>query len=703
MRKKLFWCPYTIYCVMLLVLFGAMMSCTDTISTPKKTQVAQIDSLNTVAFSLVRKRQWNTAYQLAEKTDSLAKISNYKKGSARSLRIKAYYWNHENEVAKAFQALQSSENLEKQTKHYKGLLAVYNTQALFLKQNKLYDDALVNYKKGLKIQDTSITKKQRSRTHVNLANVYTKKGMYDSAVHHYQRALLLNNTSKNSRQEALTYLNLGNVYSLSSDYKLAEDYYKKALKVFEKQEDIFQVARLYNNLGALFFEKEEDVISLNYFKQSIALKEQLGDSSQLALSYLNIAELYVEKAPKVALDYLAKGEDLFTQQNDTVQNAKVHITRVSIYENNNELGNAKKELNKAILLSKGVKDIEMKRLLVRKQADVAELEGNYKKAYQYRKQYEILNDSIFNEEKLWEIAALQKSHQTAVKKVEIDDLEKDKALAEIETLRKKEENKKLYAYLLALGILILLTGIIAFYFYKLKRAASKIASQQQLLLKERIQNLVNGQEIQIINATLEARKKEKEAISKELHNNIGSLLTSVKFHFQAFDEEIIHADESTKKLYDKTATIITNITEEVRLLSHRFDEDPIPDFNLKEAIHTFSKQVENKKLKVTNTVHGLDNFQNSQTSIFIFRMLQELVNNVVKHAKATALSIEITKNNDTINMMVEDNGKGFNNGKAKVGIGLKNLKKQLQLVEGSYDIDSNEMRGTIVNIDIPIH
>ena len=83
--------------------------------------------------------------------------------------------------------------------------------------------------------------------------------------------------------------------------------------------------------------------------------------------------------------------------------------------------------------------------------------------------------------------------------------------------------------------------------------------------------------------------------------------------------------------------------------------------------------------------------------------MQELVNNVLKHANATELSINITRNIDHINMMVEDNGKGFTIEKEKSGIGLKNLKKQLATIEGSCHIDSNESRGTIINIDIPTH
>ncbi len=664
--------------------------------------VQHIDSLNILAFDFLRKRAWEHCYTLAKKADSLATLHTYKKGQAKSLRIQAHYWNNKNKLDSVFRVLKQSEQLEQSNKNYKGLLAVYNTKALLFKKNEFYDDALENYKKGLAIIDSSITEKQQSRTHVNIANVYTVTGIYDSAVYHYQKSLLLNKQEVIDRQTIVTYVNLGNVYSLSNNYKLAEFYYTKALDHYKEKANIVQEAKLYNNLGALFYEKSDDEKSLAYFKKSIALKEKIGDSFQLARGYLNIAELYVERDADLTINYLDKAALYFNAQKDSSYIAKIHISKATIYQNNNQIKKAKAELAKALALSKNASNLTVERYLAKKQSEFAFNEGNYKKAYEYQLVYEVLNDSVFNEQKLWEMAASEKEYHSQVKKAEISLLEKDRALAEEIASRKESENKKLYAYLFAFAIILCLVVIIAIYFYKLKKAANQLAEQQKIVLKQKIQNLVNDQEIEIINATLSAKKKEKEEISKELHNNIGSLLTSVKFHFQAFDKNIIEEHEGTKKLYEKTNQILDNVTDEVRNISHRFDKDPIPDFNLENAITSFSKKIENQQLKVSTTIHGLENFENSQISIFIFRILQELVNNVLKHAAASELSINITRNTDQINMMVEDNGKGFDIQKEESGIGLKNLKKQLATIDGSCHIDSNESRGTIINIDIPI-
>ncbi|WP_430408818.1 tetratricopeptide repeat protein [Kordia sp.] len=672
------------------------------VSTTTK-HVQHIDSLNTQAFSALRKKAWEKSYMLAMKADSFATLHTYTNGQARSLRIQAHYWNHKNNLDSVFNVLKRSEHLEKLNTNYKGLLAVYNTKALLFKKNEFYDEALENYKIALTIKDSSITKQQRSSTHVNIANVYTRKNIYDAAIHHYQKSLLLNKQEIVGRQTIATYVNLGNVYSLSNNYKLAEFYYTKALDHYKETGNIAQEAKLYNNLGALFYEKSDDEKSLKYFKKSIALKEKIADSFQLANGYLNIAELYVEKNTELAINYLDKASLFFNTQKDSSYIAKIHISKATIFQNNNQIGKAKQELAKAIALSKKASNLTVERYLAKKQSEFALSEGNYKKAYEYQRMYEVLNDSVFNEQKLWEMAASEKEYLSQVKKVEISLLEKERALAEEIASRKQAENKKLYSYLFAFAIILCLVVIIAIYFYKLKKVANQLADQQEILLKQKIQNLVDNQEIEIINATLSAREKEKEAISKELHNNIGSLLTSVKFHFQAFDKQLIETHDGTKKLYEKTNHILDSVTDEVRNISHRFDKDPIPNFNLENAITSFSKKVENKNLKVQTMIHGLETFQNSQTSIFIFRILQELVNNVLKHAEASELSINITRNSDHINMMIEDNGKGFNVQKNESGIGLKNLKKQLATIDGSCHIDSKESRGTIVNIDIPIH
>ncbi|AXG71513.1 oxygen sensor histidine kinase NreB [Kordia sp. SMS9] len=662
----------------------------------------QIDSLHTKAFALMRNNDWETMFSTAKKGDSLAKSISYTKGIAKSIRIQSYYWNHKHQLDSAFYALQKAEQIEREANNFIGLRAVYNTKALLYKRNELYDEALEVYEKALKIQDSSISNIQQSKTHANIANVYAQKGTYNLAAYHHHQALLLLKNDSTNKQVLRAYTNLGNVYSLSSDYKQAEFYYKKALRQRQRAENEVEIAKLYNNLGALFYEKGEDGISLDYFKKSIQLKEKLRDSSVLVEGYLNIAELYVERKPVLAFKYLDKAEKLiqFTQKSSHI--AKIHLSKAAIYQSQNKNQQAKKELIKAIQHSKGQEKLTFERYFAKMQAEIAVKEQNYKEAYDHRIRFEALNDSIFNEEKLWDIAAIQRASQAKAKKAAIALLEKEKALADEIVLRKQQENETLYAFLIAFGVIACLLFIIAFYFYKLKKTTSQLAKQQELLLQERIQNLVSDQEIQIINASLEAREKEKASISKELHNNIGSLLTSMNFHVQAFDGKIMAAHQGTKQLYDKTLKIIQNITQEIRSISHRFDQDPIPEFDLKMAILNFAEKVANPQLNIQTAIHGLEQFQNSHISIFIFRTLQELVNNTIKHAAATSVIIYITKNNSSINIMVEDDGKGFEANQITHGIGLKNLRKQVQMMDGTCDIDSKKTRGTTVNIDIPI-
>lgn len=664
--------------------------------------VLQIDELQKQAFELIRKQQFDDSYRLAKQAESLSKEENYTKGIAKSFRIQAYYWNHYKQLDSAMYVLQLAEKIEKSLQNRQGLLAVYNTKALLYKKNELYEEALSTYKEGLALVDTNITAQQQSNTHLNIANVYTKKGIYDSAVYHYQQSLLLQ-TDSVGQQATITYLNLGNVYSLSTNYTLAETYYRKALQNYQANDNIREIAKIYNNLGALYYEKGDDNRSLLNFQKSLQLKEEINDATDLLDTYLNMAELFHQQNTSLALTYLEKAEHLLTSRSDSTNQAKIYIARATIHQQNNNLIKAKNALEMAVKLSKNNKKLPWKRYLMKKQSELAYMEGNYQKAYRYRLTYEALNDSLFNEQKLWEIAELQQSFQSQVKKAEISLLEKDKVLAEQIAKGKSDENKKLYGFLFALSIIICLVLIIAMYFYKLKKAAHQLAKQQKVVAEQKIQNLVDYQELQIINATLAAKEKEKEEIAQELHNNIGSLLTSVKFHFQAFDEKVIGAHETTRKLYEKTNTILDTITDEVRHLSHRFDKNPVPDFNLEEAIVNFSKKVESSQLKVDTELYGLDTFQNSQINIFIFRILQELVNNVLKHAAATLLIITITRNSRHINIMVEDNGKGFDSEQIKKGIGIKNLKKQLTIIEGTCHIDSIRTRGTIITIDIPIY
>lgn len=689
----------SIACTCLLLFF----SCKKSKSTFDATQKEQyIDSIIDVSFAKARK-QSVVSLQLANKADSLSKHFALPKQRARSLRSKAYNYLLANTPEKALFALEKSEIIEKEIPNFVGLIATYNLKAVILKRYQLYDDALSEYQKAEQLNDSTILPKQKVSLYNNIANVHNKLASYDLAQKYYQKALEEVLIMKDTTRLMITKTNLGNTYSLTDNFNAAKTNYLEALAIGKQQNNIPQLAKIYNNLGALYFEVNQDKKALECYKKSIQLKIQLKDSFLLAKGYHNIAELYLEKPvyKQLANSYLRNAEIIFKRLEDSESLAKVTVSKAKQYELQQNTLKAIQLLTTAETALSTSDNLTLKRQIHKKLARLYQQNNNFKLANRHYTKYEVLNDSIFNEEKLWEIANIEKQHQLKIKQSEIIVLEKDKALAEAQTIQKQQENEKLYYFSGTSILIVLLLSVLVMYLIRLRKASKALAKQKELVFTEQIENLVNQQEIQIMNATLAGREREKKALTKELHDNIGSLLSATKFHLNAFDTTIISSDTTTTKLYDKVQQIIDAIASEIRAISHRFDDNPLPDFNLKNAIEEFCNKLENKYLKIITSIHGLGDFKNSKMSIFIFRILQELINNTLKHAEASKVTIYLTHRQNTINIMVEDNGKGFSKDARKNGIGLKNLQQQIVSLQGSMQIDAVPQHGTTISIDIP--
>ncbi len=700
MRVKIF--------VKLFFLTFLIKSCTDksleNIS-PEGFQLfkTRVDSLNDLSFSLLRKKDYALSMKTFKYTDSLARKIDYLKGLSRSLRGQAYNSYFTGQSVNALDYLNEAEEVEQEINNYKGLAATYNTRALIFKNSGLYSDALNNYRKVLSLNDF-LSEKNKKVCLNNIANTYTKISRYDSAVVYYLKTLELKSVIENPRTLSIVYTNLGNAKSLLENFPIAQDYYEKALSKAQDADDIRQQAKTHNNLGALFFETKNDKKALFHYQKSIDIKERFQDSLLLAQTYLNIADLYAQRKSTMlfAKEYLKYSELVFEEFDDKENLAKVYRTIALFSVQNKDYPLAKLFLLKAERLVSKSSDLVLKREISKSLAEVLNTLGERKKAFEKYQYYSQLKDSVLNTEKLWQVAELEKQHQIKIKQGEISLLQKDRDLAELKIIQKKTENRNLSITLFGTVFIVMLLILLIVYLQKLRKTNKKITAQKEQLLEEQLENLIQNQEIEIINATLEGREKEKAHISKELHNNVGSLLTAVKFHLNGFNKKLVLSHKATQDLYFKVVQMVDNVINEVRVVSHRLDADASAEFNLEKAIVEFSDKVQNKNLKIETSIHGLDNFPHPQTSIFIFRILQELVNNALKHAKASLLTLYLTRSEKNINIMVEDNGKGFEMKNPKKGIGLHSLKKQVLNKKGDFTIDSVKMKGTTIVINIPV-
>ena len=274
-------------------------------------------------------------------------------------------------------------------------------------------------------------------------------------------------------------------------------------------------------------------------------------------------------------------------------------------------------------------------------------------------------------------------------------IEKEKEVA-IQTRRAKAIQNWLIASLL---VMLLGSGV-AILFQKNTSKKRQLAEQEALLKQERVDNLLKEQELSSIDAMIAGQEKERQKVAGELHDDLGSLMATIKLHFD--NSKVSKKDPSLKSAQH----LLEEAYQKIRGIAHNKNSGVMSDQGLLTAIQKMAHTIsQSKSIDVIVEDFGLGERLENSLELSIFRMVQELVANAIKHAEASRINIQLTQHEDKLNIIVEDNGKGFEPGqkdKSNNGMGLTTIEKRVEHLEGEFTIDSVVGRGTSIIIDIPV-
>jgi two-component system, NarL family, sensor kinase len=180
-------------------------------------------------------------------------------------------------------------------------------------------------------------------------------------------------------------------------------------------------------------------------------------------------------------------------------------------------------------------------------------------------------------------------------------------------------------------------------------------------------------------------------------------MTAAWLNMQAINAKAKNTDSETAELLDKAMHLVDESCKEVRAVSHNMMPNALLKKGLVNAVREFLQQINVKSTKINLQTEGLNSALPNHVETVLYRVIQESVNNVIKHAQATSLDISITQDEAGIDVMIEDNGKGFNFSEAnkKDGIGLQNIKSRIEYLKGTVEWNTAENKGTLVAIHIP--
>ncbi|MFD0940077.1 tetratricopeptide repeat-containing sensor histidine kinase [Pedobacter boryungensis] len=518
-------------------------------------------------------------------------------------------------------------------------------------------------------------------------NIAYFKGKHDKALEIYLHALVIAEKNNLHEQIAAVCNEIGTLFKKNKDLEKALFYYTRAMNEAIVINNNAQIANSHNNIGLVYEEEGNYSNALKQYQKSLfyyqKAKEKLGES--YTLEYIGYVFGLMKKYES-ANEYLQKSLSLRRELKDNYGIAVCLIELTEINRDKKDFKQAISYAKQAISFCKEINYPDMLQQGYLLLSEIYEQKKDFDQAYQAHKKYVSVKDSIFNVTKSNQINELQTQYDTEKKEQKIDLLNKESA---IQKLKLTQRDGIIFAICLAFLFCIII-GYLVSNRYKLKQNA-------------RLQNAVIVQQDLAAKAVLNAEENERKRIANELHDGLGQMFSAVKLNLSALADHFEFKDEHGKKMYGKTLSLVDESCKEVRVISHQMTPNVLLKSGLTSAIRDFIDKIDVKKLKVNLSTFGLQDRLDENIEIVLYRVIQETVNNVIKHAGANSLDIQLTKDEEGINVMIEDNGNGFdaNHMEKFEGMGLKNILTRVTYLNGTVDFSSTPDQGTLIAIFIP--
>lgn len=321
-------------------------------------------------------------------------------------------------------------------------------------------------------------------------------------------------------------------------------------------------------------------------------------------------------------------------------------------------------------------------------SETYEIHGLKDSALKMYKNYAEAKDSV----------ATEKSKKAILFSEEIIETEKRRIEAVRETERQKQQRQ---TQLLIALIIVIIVASVGGYFYYRTRTQRRLMEQKSEINRQIVVDLIKEQAIENLNSRLEGQDQERERIARDLHDRLGGTLSATKMHLERLGRKI--TSELTES-YQETYKLLNLATQETRQISHDMMALPLMHMGFEASVKELCKTINaSGKIQVHfNAFHQANLTPSEKTKRHLYHVVQELLQNIIKHAKASQVFIQLHSEADSLRLMVEDNGKGFDTSTQSKGMGLSNIEDRIKQLDGTLDIDSMPGRGTTVMLEIPV-
>jgi signal transduction histidine kinase len=532
-----------------------------------------------------------------------------------------------------------------------------------------------------------------SKAHYYLGNGNLMNGLTDNAIKWYLEGLQEAEKTNYSEFNYKNIIGLSNAYIQQLNTDKAIPILNNALTEFAPEFPSLKIKN-FILLGKAYRLKNDLIKTKSYFDKAMEIAIALADEELQLSIRLELAILAeVNKDYKKAFDGYENTRNEAKEKGFDAVYFKGSLLLAKYHYNREMYDIAIIGLSMAYINAVDRDNLEYQKEMLLIQSKCFARKDDYKNSYAIMTQLYNVERQIKEKQQRAIIKELEVQYETIEKEKAITSLKEDQLLKEAELSRQKTiKNAFLIGFLI---ILIPIIALLVVYYQKLQ-TQSELTKKQEEINTQKVQSLIQEQELNLIKASIEGQDEERKRIAQELHDSIGGNLAGIKLQLSS----ISAGSETLKNIngqIDETYQLVRDISH--TLIPKKFKQNAFTDL-VEEYTNSISRT---SPLNISFHPHPKETINkiDERIQVELFKILQELTTNALKHAQASKIDVHLNLFEDELSLLFEDNGKGFETSKLVEGIGLSNIKSRINNLNGNLHIDSFENRGTVITIDIP--
>jgi signal transduction histidine kinase len=588
------------------------------------------------------------------------------------------------------------------------IFSFFYTKATEIKTYKTEEISKKDFSSVFFVQNDSLLKSNYEK----VVNLYKN----EDYVRALEKAFIFLNLCK-SKNDKFWYQKIlfliAEIYDKTNKFEDSLEYYKRSLDLIKFSEEYNKYISFYDSkygvvflkIGSLYqklsisnekYNKLHFIDSAKYYYEKIENLPTLNNDieSIKAKAFNNLSGIYERDSLfDKAEEYIEKAIEIHKKYNNNLGIAFAKNNLGNIFLSQRKYSKSKEFYLEGINLIKNDNSIKATRLKASIYANLAWAMRNLKdyKAYDIQEMSYIVLDTIREKEFRGIVEGMTQEY----------DFESKKALFQKQEEVKLLKVKDRFSTFVVVGVLILffLLLIITYYVLRQKNLQLKLA-KTELLQSQNLDKLRSESQVRILNATIDGKESERKEIAETLHDSVSALLSSANLHLQASRKQF---EGKTPIEIDKSQTIINEASEKIRNLSHSLMSSVLLKFGLNFATKDIAEKFSNSELSIDTQI-GILRRYDQNFEIKTYNIIQELVNNILKHSKATNALIKLRELEGSILFEISDDGIGFDRKKftGKEGIGLNQIEARVQVMEGQFKIITSKDNGTQIKVELPI-